>query len=245
MKISEDTVDKLLSSLFTINRSITGNGNRKTLSIINKIVPLEILEIPSRSKVFDWSIPNEWNPKEAWIKNSNGEKILDYEVSNLHLLNYSVSFKGRLKLKNLIKHLFFLKEQPNAIPYKTSYYNKNWGFCLSYNHFKKYFNEEETYEIFIDSELSEGSLTIADYKIENKQNTRSYFFSTYFCHPSLANDNLSGLVLTSLLAKKLTDQKRLKNNYRFIFVPETIGSISYCALFSDEMKSMDGGFIMT
>lgn len=246
MKITKSLVDNYLKNLFPINRSITGEGNRKTLSIIKQIIPIKTYEIPTGTKVYDWTIPKEWSVKEAWLKNSKGIKVIDFKKSNLHILNYSIPYKGKLKLSDFRSKLFFNKNNPDSIPYKTSYYNKNWGFCLSYNVFKKFFNDDnEIFEIYIDTELKDGSLTIADYDIDaNGLSAKSYFFSTYFCHPSLANDNLSGTLLTALLASKLKN-KKLRNNYKFIFVPETIGSISYCAKKTKEIKAMSGGFILS
>lgn len=246
MKISESLVDNYLKTLFPINRSITGDGNRQSLSIIKQIIPVNTYEIPTGTKVYDWTIPKEWNVKEAWLKNSKGIKIIDFDKSNLHILNYSIPFKGKLKLCDFHSKLFFDKDIPHAIPYKTSYYNNNWGFCLSYNMYKDFFNDDdEIFEIYIDTEFKDGSLTMADLDIKSKNlSAKSYFFSTYFCHPSLANDNLSGTLLTALLASEL-NKKNLRNNYKFIFVPETIGAISYCAKNTKEIKSMSGGFILS
>jgi aminopeptidase-like protein len=232
-----------LERLFPITRSILGDGNRETLQILNEIIPLNIKEYNTGTVVYDWEIPKEWVIRDAWIKNEKGEKIVDYNTNNLHLLNYSIPQHKNLRLAELKNNLHYFIEQPEIIPYRTSYYNENWGFCVSYNRYLELFNEEETYEIYIDSELRNGSLTLADYIVKGETNNE-YLFSTYFCHPSMANDNLSGILLQALLARELSNRK-LKNTYRFVFVPETIGTITYCAMNEAEMKKIKGGYVLT
>lgn len=244
MDLTVNEINSLLELLYPICRSITGNGNRESLNALNEIVSLNIKEYPSGMNVFDWQIPDEWNIHDAWIKNSKGVKIVDFKISNLHVLNYSVPV-GPLKINytDLKSHLFFDINQPDVIPYKTSYYNKNWGFCLSYNDFLLYFKENQEYEIFIDSCLEPGSLTLADYKLKGS-NKEEYIFSTYFCHPSLANDNLSGVVANIFIARELSKLK-LRNSYRFLFCPETIGSITYLYSNRKELDNLVGGFVLT
>ena len=235
-------IEFLLEELFPINRSITGEGNRETLRILNEIVPLKIYEIASGEKVFDWTIPKEWKVNEAYIKNSNGEKIVDYSENNLHVVNYSIPIKKELTFQELELHLHTLKNQPTAIPYRTSYYDNNWGFCLEYEKYKN-FNKNEKYEVCIDSVLQDGHLTYAECIIEG-QSKKEFMFSTYFCHPSMANDNLSGLIIQILLASELIKSKPYYS-YRFVFVPETIGAIAYCAKNPDHIKNLEGGFILS
>jgi aminopeptidase-like protein len=240
-------IDILLKRLFPINRSITGNGNRRTLKILQEYIPLKIKEYPSGQQVYDWTIPKEWNINDAWIKDENGEKLIDFKNSNLHIISYSIPTHKKIKWEELKKHLFYLKELPNAIPYRTSYYNETWGFCLSYNQFleleSKYKGKE--LEVFIDSKLENGSLSIGELIIEGKSK-KEYLISTYICHPSMANDSLSGVVTTTFLAKQLLKIKdKLEYSYRIIFVPETIGAIAYCANNEEVMKSIKNGLVIT
>lgn len=217
-------IHNLCKKLLPLNRSLTGNGNRQTLKILKDICGnLKIKEIPSGRKVFDWTIPDEWNAKDAWIRCPNGKKIAIYKKNNLHLVSYSKKMNVKMSLDQLEKHLHYIKEQPNAIPYVTSYYNKNWGFCISYNEKKKL--KKGTYEVFIDSTFSKGSLTYGEILIPGIEK-KEIFLSTYICHPSMANNELSGPTVTIFLAKWLMEQKR-RYSYRIIFIPETIGSISY------------------
>lgn len=210
-----------IKQLFPICRSITGNGVRETLRMIREHIPIEIHEIPSGMKVYDWTIPKEWNIKDAYIKNSKGEKIVDFKKSNLHVLNYSVPVNKKLKLKELKEHLFALPEYPDWIPYHTSYYEENWGFCLSYNQLKKF--NEDLYHVVIDSTLEDGSLTYGELYLKGESEDE-VLLSCYVCHPSMCNDNLSGVSLLTLLAKFLKKLK-LRYSYRFLFIPETIGPL--------------------
>ena len=240
----EKEIDKFLKRLFPITRSITGEGNRKTLKILQEIIPLKILEYPTNQKVYDWTIPKEWNIKDAWIKDSKGNKIIDFKQNNLHVVSYSTPINKKMSFEELKKHLHYLEYLPDAIPYRTSYYNKNWGFCLSYNQFKK-LDENEEYEVFIDSELFDGSLSIGEVLIEGKSR-EEYLISCYICHPSMANDSLSGVITTAFLAKELLKMKNeLEHSYRIIFIPETIGAITYLANNEDKMKKIEAGLVIT
>lgn len=238
-----EQIDHYLKRLFPITRSIAGEGNRETLRILQEIIPLEVKEYPNGQKVYDWVIPREWNIRDAWIKNSSGKKIIDFQNSNLHVVSYSVPVHDHMKLAELNAHLHFLNDLPSAIPYRTSYYNENWGFCLSHNDYKRYFNDTETYEVFIDSELKNGSLTIGEFLIKGKSD-KEYLISTYICHPSLANDNLSGPVMTAVLSRELL-RMDLNFSYRIVFVPETIGAIAYCANNEEAMKRIMAGFVVS
>lgn len=236
-------IDHYLHCLFPITRSITGNGNRETLKILQEIVPLEIKEYPSCQKVYDWVIPKEWNIKDAWIKNSKGDKIVDFQKNNLHVVSYSIPVHKRLMFSELKKHLHYRKDLPEAIPYRTSYYEETWGFCVSYNDLKSHFREDEEYEVYIDSSLINGSLSIGELLIQGKS-SKEYLISTYICHPSMANDNLSGMILTAFLTKEIL-KKELNFSYRIVFVPETIGAIAYCANNEEAMKKIDCGFVIS
>ncbi len=185
----------LIKELYPICRSITGEGVRRTLNIIKNHVPLEIVEVPSGTKVYDWIIPKEWNIKEAYIKNSRGEKIVDFSASNLHVLNYSIPIKGKFKFSELKDHLYTIKEHPTWIPYRTSYYKEDWGFCLTHEKFQELRDDDE-FEVLIDSSLKDGYLTYGEYYISGESESE-FLFSTYICHPSLCNDNLTPIPLDS------------------------------------------------
>ena len=221
---------KLGKILFPICRSLTGNGNRQTLKILKKrISNLKILEIPSGKKIYDWEVPPEWNVDDAYIKDENGKKIIDFKNSNLHIINYSSPISKKIKFKDLKKNLHYLKKQPKYIPYITSYYKRKWGFCLSYNHFKKLEKEYEPNSIFkaeIKSSFKKrGSLSIGEAIIKGKSE-KEILISTYMCHPSTCNDNLSGILLSTILYEHYK-KNPCKYTLRFVFLPEIIGSISY------------------
>lgn len=230
-----EQIHQLATELWPINRSITGDGVRQTLAIIKKQIPeLEIVEIPSGTQVFDWTIPKEWRVKDAYIVTPSGEKICEYKKNNLHLVGYSTSINKKLSLSELQDHLYSLPNQPNAIPYITSYYEERWGFCLT--HEQRELLKDVVYEAFIDSELFEGSLTYGEILIKGKS-TKEVFISTYVCHPSMANNELSGPCVTTFLAKKLREADQLRYSYRLIFIPETIGSIAYLSKNIEHLKS--------
>lgn len=238
-------IDSYLKRLFPITRSITGDGNRESLKILQEIIPLNILEYPSGQEVYDWNIPKEWNIKDAWIKNSKGEKIVDFRLSNLHVVSYSQPIHKRLNFSQLKEHVHYLENLPNAIPYRTSYYNENWGFCVSFEQYKEVFDENEEYEVFIDSEFKSGSMSIGELLIEGKSK-KEYLISCYICHPSMANDSLSGVLVTAFLARELLKiQEQLEHSYRIVFVPETIGAIAYCANNESKMKAIENGLVIT
>jgi aminopeptidase-like protein len=237
-----DSIESYLERLFPLTRSITGEGNRQSFEILKEIIPLKILNIPSHEAVYDWTIPQEWNIRNAWIKDGSGRKIIDFRNSNLHVVSYSLPIHKKMGLTELKNHLHFLPDLPGAIPYRTTYYDKNWGFCLSYNDFLKSFSNGEIYEVFIDSDFKDGSLNIGELVIKGKID-REILISTYICHPSMANDNLSGIILTAFLAKELL-KKDLNYSYRVVFVPETIGAIAYCAKNESILKKIDTGFVI-
>jgi len=241
-KIGEEMYS-LMERLFPICRSITGNGTRETLSIIKEIIPIQITEVPSGTKAFDWEIPYEWNIKDAYIKNSDGQRVIDFRKSNLHIVNYSVPFEGRISLNELEAHLHSLPDQPDCIPYVTSYYEKRWGFCISHKEREKL--RDDIYEVKIDSTLQPGSLTYADLVIKGQMN-KEILFSTYICHPSMANNELSGLVVSTFLAKYFLQQGKHYYTYRFIFAPETIGVLAYLKEHLDHLKdNVIAGYVIT
>ncbi len=215
---------KLAQKLWPYNRSLAGEENRKTLKILRKVNPkLKIIEYKSGQKIYDWQVPEEWNVKDAWIKNELGKKIIDFKKNNLHLVNYSIPIKKKIQTKELKKKIYSLKKKPNAVPYVTSYYEKNWGFCMSFNDLKKL--KEKNYFVNINSKFKKGSMSVGEIILPGKS-SKQILISTYICHPSMANNELSGPCLSIYLSKWIMKKKR-KYTYRFVFLPETIGSITY------------------
>jgi aminopeptidase-like protein len=231
----------LIKKLFPICRSITGNGVRETLGIIKEKIPLEIHEIPTGRKIFDWDVPKEWNIRDAYVKNSKGEKIIDFKISNLHVLNYSKPVKTKIRLDELKKHLHTLPEQPEVIPYLTSYYKEEWGFCISQKQYDVL--KDDTYEVVIDSSLTNGSLTYGELYLQGSSK-EEILLSCYVCHPSMCNDNLSGIALVTQLAKIL-QKINTYYSYRFLFIPETIGAITWLSQNEDLIKNIRHGLVVT
>ena len=237
---------KWAEDLFPICRSITGQGVRETLRYLKEIVPeLEIHKIRSGTKIFDWIVPDEWVINEAWISDSSGNKVINFKDNNLHIVGYSIPVDTYLSLEKLQKHLYSLPEQPNAIPYVTSYYNRSWGFCISDNQRLKL--KDDNYHIFIDSKLHSGELNYGEIIINShNKNSNEVFLSTYICHPSMANNELSGPVVTVALARWIKNLKNRKYSYRIIFIPETIGSIAYLSKnYKILKKKVKAGFNIT
>lgn len=230
----------LMKKLYPICRSITGDGLRETLKIIGQHVPVTTVEVPTGTEVFDWTVPKEWNIRDAYIKNASGERIVDFRKNNLHVLNYSKPVHRKMSLDELKAHLFTIPEKPDWIPYRTTYYNENWGFCLSHRQYSDL--HDEAYEVFIDSKLEEGALTFGELYIEGKSKDE-FLLSCHICHPSLCNDNLSGIALSTFLAKKLI-QSSLNHSYRFLFIPGTIGSITWLALNKEKTHRIKHGLVV-
>ena len=236
-------IDHYLKCLFPITRSITGTGNRETLRILQEIVPLTIHEVPSGTQVYDWTIPDEWNIRDAWIAAPGGRRIVDFRDCNLHVVSYSEPIERKLTWDALRSHLHTHPELPDAIPYRTSYYRRGWGFCVTHGQYQELERLKGPFEVVIDSTLQSGSLTYGEYLLPGQSN-QEILISTYICHPSMANDNLSGMILTAFLAKELLN-KKLNFSYRIVFVPETIGAIAYCANNEEVMKKIDCGLVVT
>jgi aminopeptidase-like protein len=233
---------RLIEHLFPICRSISGNGVRETLQIIQNHIPITIHEISTGTKVFDWVVPKEWNVVDAYIMDETGNKIIDFKENNLHLVGYSTPINQTLTLSQLQEHLYSLPEQPEAIPYVTSYYKERWGFCISQKQRDNL--KEGNYKVFIDSELKDGSLTYGELIIPGRSK-KEVFISTYVCHPSMANNELSGPVLSTFLAKWIMSKPR-RYSYRIIFIPETIGSIIYLSKNLESLKeNVIAGFNIT
>jgi aminopeptidase-like protein len=225
---------KLAEKLWPLNRSITGQGVRETLKVLKKICPdLKIKNVDSGTDVFDWKVPDEWQVKSAYIISPDGNKICDFSKNNLHLVSYSVKTKKILNLIDLKKKLYSLPRLPDAIPYKTSYYHKDWGFCISHNQKKNL--KKGTYKVLIDTKHFKGKLNYGEILIKGKS-SKEIFLSTYICHPSMANNELSGPSVAIYIASWIKKFKNKKYSYRIIFVPETIGSIAYLSLHYKKMK---------
>jgi aminopeptidase-like protein len=241
--VAGEEMISLMESLWPICRSITGDGVRSTLNIIkNKLPGLDIHEIPTGTKCFDWSIPKEWNIREAYVLNDNNERVIDFADHNLHIVSYSIPVDAEMELEELEQHLYSIPEQPDAIPYVTSYYKENWGFCIQ--HSKREKLKKGKYKVYIDSSLEVGSLTYAELIIPGRVE-EEVFFSTYICHPTMANNELSGPCLAAQLAQHLS---RTENyySYRFVFIPETIGAICYLSRNLEELqRKIKAGFILT
>ncbi len=244
MDIDGQVLHRFAKSLWGFNRSITGEGVRQTLKEIKTVIPnLKIFEVPSGTKVFDWTIPKEWHVKEAYIVNPEGEKICNFKDNNLHLVGYSHSVNKSVSLEELQSNLHSLPDQPDAIPYVTSYYSQNWGFCISHEQRERL--KQGNYQVFIDADLFDGSLTYGEFIIKGKSK-KEIFISSYICHPSMANNELSGPVVSTYIAKSIFLKKNNYYTYRFVFIPETIGSITYLSKNLKKIKkNIFAGFNLT
>jgi aminopeptidase-like protein len=224
---------------YPICRSITGDGVRRTLEILRRIVPLEVREVPTGTRVFDWEVPREWNVRDAWVKDAHGNRLIDFRRHNLHLLSYSVPVGARMSRAELDLHLHSLPERPDAIPYRTSYYQDRWGFCLP--HRLREALPEGDYEVRIDTTLEPGHLTYGELWLPGESD-ETVLFSAHVCHPSLANDNLSGVGVCAHLARLLRGLE-LRYSYRFLFVPGTIGAITWLALNEEAARRVRHGLV--
>ena len=234
----------LAGKLFPICRSITGNGFRSSLEIICGIVPeIQVFEVPSGTEVFDWTVPKEWNIRGGWIRSLQGETVIDFKDCNLHVLGYSVPIHKTVSRDELLEHVYTQPEQPDWIPYVTSYYKERWGFCMSEN--QKQSLTDTVYEVFIDSSLEAGSLTYGELILPGETEDE-IFFSTYLCHPSMANNELSGPCVQTALIQYLKSLSHRRYTYRFVFIPETIGSITYLSRNLQSMQQhMKAGFVLS
>lgn len=228
------------SELYPICRSITGNGLRQTLAMIQKKIPLTITEVPSGTVVFDWTVPKEWNIRDAYVKDVRGVRVIDFREHNLHVVNYSVPVSGTFSLEELRPHLHTLPEHPDWIPYRTSYYKPDWGFCLTQNQLDTL--DDGPYEVCIDSSLEDGSLTYGEAYLPGRVK-EEVIVSCHACHPSLANDNLSSIVVATALAAFLKEQER-HYSWRFIFAPGTIGAIAWLAQNREHAKDIRHGLVL-
>lgn len=235
---------RLAERLFPICRSITGDGVRETLSILREYIPdMKIYEVPSGTRVFDWTIPREWRIREAYIENGKGERIIDMKENNLHVMGYSAPMDRYVSLDELKQYIYVQEDQPDAVPYVTSYYKERSGFCMSRN--MRDSLPEDRYHMYIDSELFDGSLTYGEAVLPGRSE-QEVLLSTYVCHPSMANNELSGPAVAAALAEWLGSLRDRKYTYRIVFLPETIGSITYLSRNLDIMKQrMIAGFVLS
>jgi aminopeptidase-like protein len=239
-KIGEQ-LHRYAAELFPICRSITGDGIRQTLGQINQRIPLQFSEVPTGTEVFDWTVPKEWNIRDAYIKDASGRRVVDFRRSNLHVVSYSVPVRATMSLSELKQHLFTLPEHPDWIPYRTSYYKESWGICLAHNQLLELADGD--YEVCIDSTLADGHLTYGECYLPGRSE-EEVLISTHACHPSLANDNLSGLAVATALAEFLAGRD-LRFSYRFLFVPGTIGAIAWLARNREKTQHIRHGLVLT
>lgn len=237
------TMYNLAARLFPICRSITGDGFRKSLDIIRETVSgIKVYEVPTGTLAFDWTVPKEWNCKGGGIYRLNGEKVIDFKDTNLHVLGYSQPVDRVVSREELLEHVYTLPEQPDWIPYVTSYYVERWGFCMSEN--QKQSLEDDQYRVLVDATLEDGSLTYGEMIIPG-ETEEEIMLSTYLCHPSMANDELSGPVVQAELAKYIQSLPRRRYTYRLVFIPETIGSLVYCSRNLDVLqRNVKAGFVL-
>jgi aminopeptidase-like protein len=238
---SGDAMHGLVKELYPICRSITGDGVRATLGCLSRYLSLDVVEVPTGTKVLDWTIPREWNIRDAFIKRLSGERVVDFRSSNLHVVGYSTPVCSLMTLADLRSRLHTLPAQPDRIPYRTSYYAETWGFCLSHDQFESLCDDD--YEVCIDSTLQDGSLTYGEYLIEG-ESSDEVLISCHVCHPSLCNDNLSGIVVATALAQELS-RRSTRYSYRFVFVPGTIGSITWLARNRSVLERVKHGLVLT
>jgi aminopeptidase-like protein len=232
---------RFAAELYPICRSITGAGIRRTLAAIQQRIPLEMSAVPSSTPVFDWTIPKEWNIRDAYIKAPGGERVVDFQRCNLHVVNYSTPLHAMMPLSELKPHLFTLPDKPDWIPYRTSYYHESWGFCLSHNQMQAL--PDGDYEVYIDSTLTDGHLTYGECYLPGRS-VDEVLISCHACHPSLANDNLSGLAVATFLAQYLSG-RALRYSYRFLFIPGTIGAITWLSRNREKAAGIRHGLVLT
>ena len=245
LELTAKNLEEYFDQLWPICRSITGNGLRESFSILKEIIPLELIEVPTGQKVLDWKIPKEWSIKDAYIIAPNGEKIVDFKKNNLHVVNYSIPVDREIELGELQNYLHSYENLPDAIPYVTSYYKEQWGFCLTHNQRKSLHLGK--YKVVIDSNLSDGALTYGTCMLPSTSgNDQEILISSYLCHPSMANNELSGPLVTSFLYNELAKKENRLFNYRFVIAPETIGVVSFLSDWGEHLKShLLGGYVVT
>lgn len=240
-RIDGQALHDCVADLYPLCRSITGEGMRETLRRLDRIVPLTIHEVSSGTPVLDWTVPPEWNIREAWIEDPRGRRVVDFRRSSLHVVGYSTPVDRRMSLAELRPHLHTLPDRPRWIPYRTSYYREDWGFCLSQDALDAL--PEGEYRVFIDSSLAPGSLTYGEAYLPGAM-PDEILVSCHVCHPALANDNLSGVVVAAHLARLLATRAR-RHSFRFLFIPGTIGSITWLARNEAVLPRIRHGLVLT
>jgi aminopeptidase-like protein len=231
----------IAEELFPICRSITGNGVRQTLTILQRYIPLEVHEVPSGTPVLDWTVPREWNVRGAYIANQDGTRIIDFATNNLHVVQYSQAIDAVMPLVELGSHLYTLPDQPDWVPYRTSYYAENWGFCITHRQLSSL--ADGLYHVVIDADLKPGHLSYGELLIPGESKD-TVLFSCHICHPSLANDNLSGIAVATMLARHVR-ALRPRYSYRFLFIPGTIGSLTWLACNEDKVRCITHGLVLS
>ncbi|MET7460364.1 DUF4910 domain-containing protein [Nonomuraea sp. NPDC005501] len=239
--MTPDEMHALVERLYPICRSITGDGVRRTLDVIGERLPLTVTEVPTGTQVLDWTVPKEWNIRDAYVKDPSGRRVVDFHASNLHVVGYSVPVSGVFTLEELRPRLHTLPEQPSLVPYRTGYYAETWGFCLSQEVLDGL--GEGPYEVLVDSTLADGSLTIAEHVLPGEL-PDEVVVSCHVCHPSLANDNLAGIAVATALATRLAAMPGRRYTYRFLFMPGTIGAITWLALNRDRVGLVRHGLTL-
>jgi aminopeptidase-like protein len=239
--VTGQDIYQLVAQIYPICRSITGDGVRETLRCLQRHIALQVHEVPSGTQAFDWTVPREWNIRDAYIKNAAGERVLDFRACNLHVMSYSTPVQGRFRLDELKRHIHSLPEQPDAIPYRTSYYRDDWGFCMAHRDLQAL--ADDVYEVLIDSSLKDGSLTYGEY-VHRGQTDEEILLSAHVCHPSLANDNCSGVALLTCLAEHLAALET-RYTYRFIFAPGTIGAIVWLSRNEQLVSRVSHGLVVS
>lgn len=243
-QINPKEIERYFDRLWPICRSITGNGLRQSFKILSELIPLKLTEVVTGTPVFDWVIPNEWNIKEAYIITPEGNKIADFSINNLHVVNYSTPINKEISYEELKNHIYTIPRLPDAIPYITSYYREKWGFCMSQNEFEK-LPKTGMYKVVIDSELKPGSLTYGECILKG-ETEEEVLFSSYLCHPSMANNELSGPLTLSFLYTLIAAIPNRKYTYRFVIVPETIGTIAFLTNNKEALiKNVKAGYVIT
>lgn len=230
----------LVAALYPICRSITGEGVRETLRTIGEHIDLDVHEVPSGTQVFDWRVPREWNIEDAYVANLRGERVIDFRANNLHVLNYSIPVRRRVSRDELLEHLFSLPDRPDWTPYRTSYYEENWGFCLPHEQLLEL--RDDSYDVCIDSSLVDGNLTYAECHLPGASDDEILVYA-HVCHPSLANDNLSGVAVAAFLAQEIATWPR-RYSYRFLFAPGTIGSTTWLATNEQSATRIKHGLVL-
>lgn len=240
----EQDIEQYFDRLWPICRSITGNGLRTSFRILQEIIPLELEEVPTGTEVFDWKVPREWNINDAYIITPEGEKIAAFKVNNLHVVNYSTPIDREMTWEELEPHLHTLPDQPTAIPYITSYYKEHWGFCLAHEQYEQ-LSKTGAYKVHIDSSLEAGSLTYGHLYLPG-ESKEEVMFSSYLCHPSMANNELSGPLVLAFLYQQIKALPNRKYSYRFVLAPETIGVIAFLSKFGDDLLThLKAGYVLT